>query len=245
MLYSLKYLRGLPLLCNGEECGKSEDFYFEDGTWRLRHIVANDGSLVFKKRSLVSPKSIDRVQLASNPDAIPLAISKEALESAPAFDSQVPFSREVEAAALAHYHLAPYWVRNSMEGAVPSGPLPVDGPLEDELPEEEEINLRSLGEVLGYSIHNDETSLGDAFDLIMDMSDFSIAYLAVDTKPGERGGVRLISTTQKDVGLTIDYASSAFRTKCSVYHLLESPSADLSEGRLSLGDQQKIDLSSY
>ncbi|MBD5779092.1 hypothetical protein IEN85_06275 [Pelagicoccus sp. NFK12] len=243
----MDYLRGLPLLCSGEECGTCEDLYFEDGHWKLRHLVAVDGGFVFKKRSLVSPESIDRVELANNPEAITLTISKQALESAPAFEDEVPFSRAVELAALNHYQLAPYWLSGPIDGALGMDPAyPADDPLvHEKIPHEVEPNLRSLKELLGYQVRNGENVLGQARDLILDVSDYSVAYLAVDTKPSERGGVRLISTRQKDVALTVDFATKSFCTQCSSYHLMESPSADLSEGRLTLGDQQKIDLSSY
>ncbi len=242
MLYSMSYLRGLPLLCKGEEYGVCDDFYFEDGTWMLRHLVASDGAFVFKKRSLVSPESIERIEMGSMDDAIPLSISKRALELAPDFDGDVPFSRAIELAAIEHYHLSPYWLATGVDGTVG---MEAGAPVSESLPTESEPNLRSLDEVLGYDVRNDETSLGKACDLILDITDYSVAYLAVDTKPGEQGGVRLISTTQKDIALSIEYASRSFMTECSSYHLSESPSADLSEGRLSLGDQQKIDLSSY
>ncbi|WP_309022402.1 PRC-barrel domain-containing protein [Pelagicoccus sp. SDUM812002] len=243
----MDYMMGLPLHCKGEESGSCDDLYFEDGAWKLRHVVAVDGGFVFKKRSLVSPESIDRVELAANQGVFPLLISKQVLDSAPEFESEVPFSRAVETAALKHYQLAPYWL--SAPGRETTGiasGYPADDPLPKEsMPQEMEPNLRSLKEVLGYEVRNGEKSLGRACDLILDLSDFSVAYLAVDTKPSESGGVRLVSTKQKDISLSVDYASKSFCTKCSSYHLQESPSADLSEGRLTLGDQQKVDLSSY
>ncbi|MDQ8179117.1 PRC-barrel domain-containing protein [Pelagicoccus sp. SDUM812005] len=243
----MKYLMGLPFLCQGQGCDRCEDLYFEAGSWKLRHLVAVDDGFVFKKRSLVSPQSIDRAALAASRDSIPLTISKHALESAPAFEGQVPLSRAVELAALDHYRLSPYWISDSIEA---SSGMESGYPADDALPEEEDLpevdpDLRSLKELLGYELRNGENVLGEVRDLVLDLSDFTVAYVAVDTKPSKRGGLRLIATGQEDVALSVDAASRCFRTKCSSYHLLESPSADLSEGRLTLGDQQKVDLSSY
>ncbi len=45
--------------------------------------------------------------------------------------------------------------------------------------------------------------------------------------------------------MSIDFATRSFRKQCCSYHLLESPSSVLSSWRLTLGEQQKVDLSVY
>ncbi|MCA8970862.1 MAG: hypothetical protein KDC95_13795 [Planctomycetes bacterium] len=75
-------LEDYMVMCNGEECGDLEDFYFDAKTNRFAYIaVAYDGMRVLPWRSATLT--------TSEPRKINLSCSKEAMKSAPELDGKV------------------------------------------------------------------------------------------------------------------------------------------------------------
>lgn len=244
MLFSMRYLIGKALSPDGERFGKCDDILIDDSIWRFRYLVASDGAFLFTKRTLLASDCIDRGKLLSESEEIPLSVRREQVESAPLLETNLPVSRRKEVELAAHYNWAPYWLATTPAGVMQPTDL-VPAPLGDEVSNNDNPSLRSVSEIIGYTVRNDEKELGEVHDLILDVSDFSVPYLAIDTKPGELGGVRLVSTTEEVVNVRFGVIEKTVEVDLSSYYLQESPSADLSEGRLSIGDQQKVNLATH
>lgn len=116
---------------------------------------------------------------------------------------------------------------------------------EDAVDDRAKRNLISLRALLDCELRSSSSTLGKLDDAVVNVVDFSIPFLAIDSKPSERGGLRLLSTNRQEIHLEMNTRDQCLETDLSVYHLLESPSADLSDGRLPLGDQRKISIAQF
>ncbi|MDQ8205538.1 hypothetical protein [Pelagicoccus sp. SDUM812003] len=239
----MKYFLDQAFIVEGKENGKCSDFYFDDNQWRLRYLVVKQGIFLNASKSLLSPSSLLRSEIEARAEGIPLNISSEKLDTAPTLDERLPVSRQKEMEIASHYSWSTYWEAPS--AIQPAASMDVPPLLEPQDERDQDPNLRSFQEVLGYRAQNANSTLGELNDFILDLSDFSIPFMAIDAKPGESGGTRLISTRLPENRIRFNYAQKEVLTDCSSFHLKESPSADLSDGRLSLGDQQKVTLASH
>lgn len=242
MLYSMNYFLGRPLSPREGAYGKCVDLLFDDAEWKFRYLVANDRALFFSKNTLLAPESIARSELETSRAAIPLTVRQDQIESAPSLQNNLPVSRRKEAETLGHYNWTPYWIPGPPKNF--EGRARAAAASQAQLEGEFDPHLRSAKEVLGYHVRNASTEVGELVDLIVDIDDYSVPYVAIDTKPRSEGGVRLVPTGPSDYKMRFNCYKREAWTNCSALVLLESPSADLSGGRLSIGDQQKVDLSS-
>lgn len=240
MLYSMNYFLGRPLRPREGTFGKCEDLLFDDREWRFRYLVANDRALFFSKKTLLAPEGIARSELETNRSAIPLTVRQDQIESAPGLQNHLPVSRKKEAETLGHYNWTPYWIPGSPKNFERRAWAAAVS--QTQLEEENDSNLRSVKEVIGYRVRNASTRVGELADLILDVDDYSVPYVAIDTKPRHEGGLRLVPTGPSGYKMRFDSHKREAWTNCSALYLFESPSADLSEGRLSIGDQQKVEL---
>lgn len=185
---SAKSLSGYALLATDGEIGRVSDFYFDDAAWTVRYLVIDTGSWLSGRSVLISPAA-----LAGSPDheakEIPVSLSREQVRASPEADAHKPASRRHEMNLATYYGWPRYW---TFGGFYNIAPPPPDYETERELQyerEEEEVHLRSMGEVAGYHIQAIDGEIGHIEDFILDMGDWRVRYLVVDTRnwlPGRR-----------------------------------------------------------
>lgn len=187
-LRNLKDLSGFALAARDGEIGKLKEVYFDDQVWFVRYVVVHMGGRLLGREVLITPQVIESVD--EDARRIVVKLTRQQVENSPSVSSERPVSRHYEAEYHRYYGLEPYWAMGPI-GAPPAPrpiPLPAVPPREPEHP-----HLRSSDEVCGYHIAARDGEIGKVEDFVIDDSDWSIAYVAIDTRRWLPGRTVLIS----------------------------------------------------
>ena len=195
MLRSVKSMSGQALKARDGEIGSSKDFLFDDQFWTIRYMVANTGSWLTGRKVLISPMSISRSGWKNM--RFEIDMSKDEIASAPPLDEDAPVSRQYEIRWVKHYSATPYWIGPYAWGSseYPIG-LPGQGVKDDIVinPDvDQDKNLRSASEVIGYKISASDDEIGHVEDFILNDDNWTIRYMVVDTRNWIPGRKVLIS----------------------------------------------------
>jgi len=194
MIRSLEALKSYLFEAQDGDVGRVEDFYFDDQAWTVRYLVLETGRWLPGRKFVVSPESIASFDWRT--EIIGLDLTRETIENSPRAEKHEPVSQQHLGELHSYYGWPAYW--SIGPGALDSGiPIPrvgaenTDGVSEHEAPAEgeTETHLRSIDEVLGYSIEATDGSIGEVIDFGWDDQDWTIRYLVVDTRrwlPGKR-----------------------------------------------------------
>jgi sporulation protein YlmC with PRC-barrel domain len=178
MLRSLKDLARYTIQSLDGEVGGVKDLLFDDGSWKVRYVVAGTGSWLAGRRVLLSTAVFGEPNARSR--LFPAEVTKSEIESSPSLDTDPPVSRQQEIDLHEHYRWLPYW----------RSPRPKEGEAD---PAARDPHLRGVRNVLGYRVHARDGEIGHVDDLIVDDADWTIRYLVVDTTNHWPGGEVLIS----------------------------------------------------
>jgi uncharacterized protein YrrD len=212
-LRNLKDLIGFSLEARDGEIGELKEVYFDDQVWFVRYLVVHTGGRFFGREVLVTPQVVESID--DDARRIVLNLVREQVENSPPVGSERPVSRHYEAQYHFYYGLDPYWVM------APFGPPPAPTPMP--LPgaaalEPEHPHLRSSEEVCGYHIAARDGEIGKVEDFIIDDSDWSIAYVSIDTRRWLPGRPVLISPAWVEAvdwpgkSITVDVVREAIKS---------------------------------
>lgn len=195
MLRSIDKLLGFAFRARDGEAGEVADVIFDDRSWEIRYLVADTGSWLAGRQTLLAPEA------AGTPDfdagELPVSLTREQVENAPDLDTAQPVSRQKLRELHDYYGWSAwwsgYWVGGPAPGVTGFAP-PVPPGAEDVEPEPDEEtqadpHLRSAREVLGYHIEATDGEIGHVEDFLISPDDWSIYYLVVDTRnllPGRK-----------------------------------------------------------
>lgn len=216
MLERLNALRGGPVLATDGEIGKISDFYFDDETWTIRHMVVDTGAWLPGRRVLIplwALRAPDWRQVR-----VPVRLTRDQVRESPDVDTERPVSRAAEARALAHFGYPYYWGGPALWGPVPAPGMAVAVPpvypvsADDERAAEAETHLRSCREVTGYHLRALDGEIGHVDDFVVDAATWRIEDLLVDTSNWiggravlvRRSAVAAVSWAERIVEITLD-----------------------------------------
>ena len=192
MLSTAKTLAGYKLHCLDGEIGKAEEFYFDDRHWTIRYLVANTGNWLTGRKVLLSPYVLTAVNKEEK--YISVNLTEKQIENSPPLDSDKPVSKQFEELYSVYYGLPMYWNGPDIWGA---SPYIARDPqmLRTSIPGEKswDHHLRSTAAVIGYSIQASDGEIGNVKDFIIDVENWTIRYLLVDTGKWLPGKKVLIS----------------------------------------------------
>jgi len=192
MLYSAKVLKGYAIGATDDDIGKLDDFYFDDGSWTIRYLVAETGNWLLNRKVLISPFALSSVDMPG--ERLNVTLTKKQVRESPDIDTAKPVFRQHEASFHDYYDYPYYWSGPSLWGPFSQPRLPIETQrvIEKALAEREEANdvhLRSANEVTGYHIAAADGDIGHVDDFIVDAETWEIRYLVADTKnwrPGRK-----------------------------------------------------------
>jgi hypothetical protein len=115
-LRSTNAVTGYSIEATDGEIGHVDGFVLDDETWNIRYMEVATRNWWPGKKVLVSPSWIRRVSWMHS--TVYVGLSREAIQTGPAFDKSAPISREYEDRLYAHYGLAPYWLHEAQSEAV-------------------------------------------------------------------------------------------------------------------------------
>ncbi len=198
MLSEVSDILGLPIRALDGEIGEVVDLLFDDRDFTVRWFVIDTGSFLPGRKVLLPPAAMENVDLGGR--AIVADVTRQAVKDAPGLSTDEPVSRQHEEDLFAHYRWTPYWSVGGMTtGAAALSPVPphatgvpdvepaaaAGDPADAEAlagEREGDPNLRSIGEVKGYSIHASDDFVGHVTDALVESEGWVIRYLVVDTR---------------------------------------------------------------
>ena len=106
-LRNLQELIGCRVEAEGAEAGRVTDLLVNEQTWRIQYLVVESETHASSGRFLVAPQAVEGVDWPGR--AVRLNVTREKIESAPAYDPSAPLDREYETALHEHHGWTPYW----------------------------------------------------------------------------------------------------------------------------------------
>lgn len=216
-------LAGFSLAAKDEVFGGVADVYFDDKTWRLRYLVAQTGTWLNGRDTLVA------VGLLGEPDTSafewPVDLTRAEVEQSAAakHDPPVSVQRVNEfASSWPNYMVFPEdMVHPTMmavediarlSGAADAADLKGDG----------DPNLRSMTEVKGYAIDARGEAIGAVQDFVIDPKTWRISHFVVDIGAWLPGKLVVVSTDRiekvswRDRSISVDIGKDAIENSPSL-----------------------------
>lgn len=229
MLRSMKNdLKGFTVGATDGDIGKVEEFYFDDTSFTVRHLVVDTGGWLGGRKVLISPRALRDIDWADK--RINAALTKAQVEKSPAIDTDRPVSRQHEIEYYAYYGYPYYWTGPYMWGAYPD-PFPLTG-RETSLEKERhwdwageggDPHLRSSAAVTGYHIAATDGDIGHVEDFLVDDARWAIRYMIVDTRNWWPGKKVLVSPEWIE---RVDWSDSKVHVGLTREQLQKSPEYD-------------------
>ncbi len=89
------------------DVGHVEDFLIDDVDWRIRYLEIDTRNWLPGKKILLSPDWIGSIDWKES--SVNVALTRDTIKGAPAYDPHKPVHREYEALLHDYYQRAPYW----------------------------------------------------------------------------------------------------------------------------------------
>ncbi|WLR51805.1 PRC-barrel domain-containing protein [Bacillus tianshenii] len=187
MLHQASELITYQLHATDGDIGKITDLYFDDKFWALRYFVVDTGKWLPGKRVLLSPVSIESIDIPSQ--TIYMNLTKEQIKQSPDMKTERPVSREHERETARFFGWHYYWAGPYVWGSQPT-PKPLMEEVQEHAPdpmaEEHNSTLRSMTELTGtfssYSIAAADGDIGHTEGFIIEDDAWRIRYVVINTK---------------------------------------------------------------
>jgi len=193
MLRPIQSLRRFSIGANDGEIGRVVEFFFDDGKWTIRYLVADTGRWLGGRKVLISPIFFGAVDWEGN--IFNVNLTRQQIKDSPSIDTDKPVSRQHESSFYDYYKFSYYWLNAGLSNPAPLGPGSAPAPTGPEAAalgqqsDSEDIHLRSTKDVIGSYIETDDGDLGHLDDFIIDDQDWAIRYLLIETTnwwPGKK-----------------------------------------------------------
>jgi sporulation protein YlmC with PRC-barrel domain len=215
MVWNASTIKGYAVAASDGKIGTISDLLFDDTTWLVRWLVVETGNWLSSRKVLLPSSAIAYLDPQKQECSIKLTIQQ--IKDSPDVDTDRPVSRQMETGMYDHYGYNPFWdsgygiagnvallggygYLGGMGGAML---LPTDRnttqlrPSEDELRDahrnSSDVHLRSVVAVMGYHIQATDGEIGHVHSFLVEVADWSIRYLVVDTTSWWPGKKVLIS----------------------------------------------------
>ena len=231
MLLTVRSLLAEPIEATDGLIGRIDSFLFDDTSWVIRYIVVDCGRWLPGRRVLVSPISVESVDVREH--RIRVRLSRTQIRNSPDIDTDRPVSRQMEVGFYDYYGYAPYWAGGSIwgAGAYPGAlAAPIAGlanPIairDDE--RQDDPHLRSTRAVTGYHLQATDGDAGHVDDFLVDDGPWTVWRLIVDTSNWPGGRSVLVSPRRVRA---VDWAASRLWIDIPRERVLRSPEYRASE----------------
>ena len=232
MLWNAARVRGFAVEATDGRVGVVDDFLFDDVSWRVRWVVVEAGPWPSKRKVLLQPAVLGRID---RPDReISVALTKRKVMESPDAATERSVSRQMETEVCDHYGWTPYWRDAVFEdgygyvggATAPSILLASDGRREaraDRERDEDDPHLRGMTAVTGYHVHAADGVIGHVEDFLIGDSDWRVHFLLVDTGTWLPGKKVLISPS---IAQEIDWSARTVRLAADRQTVKDGPPYD-------------------
>lgn len=202
MLQSVNDLKGFDIVATDGKIGSIEEFYFDDINMVVRYIVANTGNWLTGKQHVISPFAVTHLDRDNR--EIRVSLTKEQVKKSPGIDKHKPISRQIEKIVSDYYGARYYWDNRPslttgqlaeanatsamVKSAIETGSASVA------TASAPDVHLRSMQEIATYNIAANDGEIGQVEDFFLELDDWAIHYIGVDTGNWLSGKHVLISS---------------------------------------------------
>jgi hypothetical protein len=219
MLRSLRQILGYSIAAADGTLGRVHDFYFDDSVWTIRYLVVNLSRWLVGRQVLIPPL------LAGEPDwrtrIVPVYLTAKQIRQRPTADCDPPVCVQRQCTVVSCFDWAPAWA--AAGGSIlpmPSSAVILAEPSDDD---GGNPHLRSVREVLGYTVEGVGDNVGYVDDFLAATEDWSIRDIVVDTRNAPRHRKVLI-TPGRVKG--VDWAEKRVHVDMTVVDLGKCPRFD-------------------
>lgn len=220
MLLSVKSMSNYSIEAKDGNIGHVDTFLFDDRLWNIRYMVVDTGHWLPGRKVLIAPESVGKPR--SDLQVFPVELTRDQIKDSPDIDTDRPVSRQMEMELHRYYDWTPYWGRPFGPIAMPYAP-PAGleaGKTAQQTLEEPTQGLRSAREVIGYDVHAVDGRFGRVDDFIVNLDEWLIRYIVVDTKKWLSGKKVIIPP---DWVTQIEWSSSEIRVDVACDTVRDSP----------------------
>lgn len=178
MLMRLDRFLGYKIRAADGDVGKVKTVYFDDQNWVVRYLVADTGGWLSENLVLLHPACLAKPNRKNK--VLPVTITRKQIEESPGVVTSQPVSKQKLAEIHTYYDWPLFWAGGLM--ALANSPaLETIADAQNEASEDGDPHLRSANEVKRYGVRATDGDLGSVYDFVVDMKNWNIRYVVVDT----------------------------------------------------------------
>jgi hypothetical protein len=189
MLQVISALKGYAIEASDGKIGSAADFLFDGEKWQVRWLVVDTGTWLTERKVLLQPSAI--VQTDYEEQKLKVTLTKAQVEGSPDILDHQPVSRRMERELYNYYGWDPLWGGDYLGAGAIAAPLAGEPYFGIALSREdtgaapvaldEDSQLQSSNEVIGYHIQAADGDIGHIENFIIDSATWAIRYLMIDT----------------------------------------------------------------
>lgn len=180
MLYTLNDLEDFTVNATDGYIGKVKDFYFDDRTWIIRHLVVESGTWLKNRKVLLPGTSIKQVNSESKTLTVDLSMNQ--VKNGSAIDNDLILSPQTEIDYLSYYGYSFYRNSNGLNESEEEREIAETFAAIDAVRRQYgDRHLRSCKEIVNYNIEALDSEVGHLQGLLLDEENWSVKYLMVNT----------------------------------------------------------------
>ncbi|MCF8510628.1 MAG: PRC-barrel domain-containing protein [Rhodobacteraceae bacterium] len=232
MLVEASTLKGFKIEATDGSIGTVADFLFDDESWTLRWIVIDTGTWLSGRKVLLPVSVLGHPDMSDR--SFPVRLTMASVKDSPAINTHQPVSRQHEERMYGHYSMSPYWGNGFYMGGYGGWSAGMSEThyadarrRQDEVyarqHQADDLHLRSIDTVTGYDLQATDGTIGHVEGFLFADADWTIHFLAVDTKNWWPGKHVLISPRS---AIDIRWAENLINLDIDRKTVMDSPAYD-------------------
>lgn len=196
-LMSSNELVGYTVHAKDGDIGTLRELYFDDASWRIKHLVIDTGRWLPGRRVLLPPACVDRVQWEQR--KLTVALTREQVRHSPAVGTDKPVAEQLKAERKPTHNWALSLAGEALAAVPEALETPVFEPINDN-GGPFDPHLRTTRIVTGLTLRAPEGAIGRIADIIVEDGSWEVRYLVVERAGGEHAALpaRVVKTIDVD-----------------------------------------------
>lgn len=180
MLHTLNDLEDFTVNAADGYIGKVKDFYFDDRTWIIRHLVVEAGTWLKHRKVLLTAASIKYVSRESKTITVDLSMNQ--VKNGPGIDQNLVVSPQTEIDYLSYYGYSFYRGATDTQGQDDEHQVAETFAVIDAVRRMNgDRHLRSCKEIINYNFEAVDSQVGHLQGMLFDEDTWSVQYLIANT----------------------------------------------------------------
>lgn len=184
MIYDLSDLRGFKIITLTGEIGTAHDFYFSPEDWKIHYLMCDAGYQMTDRIVIFYTDAIVRIEYENK--KIFLNLNKDKIFKSPHIGSESVVTKLVRKSLHEYYGWNKYWEKENYLEELKKDKDQTPSEPERKNHEIETVDgLKCTREIINQEILSDGTEIGLIKNIVMDSSNWKIAYMLIDQYESE------------------------------------------------------------